>query len=375
MIFLEIGESLKRTNGCEVNDTNTRDKMAKIRVLVAYPQVDMDGSAWHRVAVPSRELEHAGIEITHCDDFLDVPEAQLTNFDAVIVNRVITRKTVDEKVGNSLICTKEAIMRVHRSGIKVILDLDDTWNIPPSHPHYFLWQATQQRTAILLTIANAHLVWCSTLPLVKEVMHYNRANLHLVPNGINPLFDPQWYGLDKIPDPIIRLGVMCNQVHLPDVQGRLKSALSKLKKLTNWELVIIGVQDNMKELVMQQLRMVESNQVSFRPWLPVHQYANHYRHIDVLLCPLQHTPFNSFRSDIKLAECAVSNTAVLCDNFGPYQNTPFAVKSWEERLPELLRNPNLFNDYIPKPERYTTHLPMQRRLATIAQLITDNPHV
>lgn len=339
--------------------------MAQIKVLTAY-LLNMDGSAYHRLCVPSLALAAAGMRITRVDDIMQVPEAELAAHDVLIVNRQVTNLGVNPTSGmDPLFYLKEAMDIIRRSGIRVVLDLDDTWRLPALHPLFKWAKATMQKDIILASIAMADLVWCSTEPLLHDVVSLGHRNAHLVPNGISAL-DAQWEKLDKLPSPELRLGVVCNQTHLRDIR-RLKPALRKMKRLPGWRIVALGVPDEQQRTVKDALG---TDRIDFRPWLPAMQYAEHYRHIDVLLCPLDKDRFNAYRSDIKLAECAHSQTAAVCERHGPYRGTRFCVNHWETDLPLLVRDrTELMRRHLPNRARFGTAESDRVRVQTIEKLI------
>ncbi len=338
--------------------------MAQIKVLIAYP-LDMDGSAYHRLHVPALALATAGMQVTRVDDIMHIPEAELAAHDVLIVNRQITNLAIDPKKSNDpLLLVREAMARIERSGIRVVLDMDDTWRLPANHALYRWAKVTAQKEAILWSMAVAHVVWCSTEPLLRDVTSLGHKP-HLVPNGISK-WDAQWEKLDKVPSPELRLGVVCNQTHLRDIK-RLKPALRRMKRQPGWHVVALGVPDEQHRAVIDALG---TDRVHFRPWLPAMNYAEHYRHMDVLLCPLDRDKFNAYRSDIKLAECAFSRTAVVCEMHGPYRGTRFCVNHWETDLPLLVRDrAELMRKHLPNPVRFGTDESDKVRIRTIETLM------
>lgn len=348
-----------------------------MKVLLAYPQVDMGGARYHRLHIPAMAMRAAGVDVTVVNDLLEMPEHRLTEFDVVIMNRTLTDKTelwaMDGKVsfvGKPLDRINEAITRIKSSGIRLVLDVDDTWNFPPSHPAYQHHTITHQREASELSIEAADLVWCSTVPLMNEVRTLNLNVLH-VPNGISPL-DPQWKNVPaKKPFPYLRIGVgamYTSEMNLP----RLREALRAMRKMHNWVLLPMGVNASRKPEVINKLGC---ERIIDMPVADVLDYAKYYQDIDLMLCPLSQTKFNSYRSDIKLAECAHSGTAVLCEDYGPYHGSGFCARQWHIDLPNLVRewsnNPEVLKKHIPNPTRYTTADADDKRLESLYSLLVN----
>jgi glycosyltransferase involved in cell wall biosynthesis len=101
-----------------------------------------------------------------------------------------------------------------------------------------------------------------------------------------------------------------------------------------------------------------------REWTKdVTSFATHYRHIDVLLAPLDTNQFNEVKSELKFAEAGFTKTAVICSNFGPYTigsksliqkggvidetgnciliDPTSAHKAWAKAIKKLVDNPEL----------------------------------
>ena len=50
----------------------------------------------------------------------------------------------------------------------------------------------------------------------------------------------------------------------------------------------------------------------------INEYAKHYENVDVLLAPLKENDFNAVKSQLKVIECAFTDTAIIASSFGPY---------------------------------------------------------
>jgi len=338
--------------------------MATKKVLVAYATKGMNGSAYHRLHVPAMMLRHHGVEVTHVEDFLDMPERRLKEFCAVIVNGQLTGKAANPAQANPLFFFHEAARRVRESGIHVILDIDDMWNVGVSHPHYAMRTALHQRSAVVLSMMLSSAIWCSTEALLSAVQKLvTGETIFLVPNGIS-VHDKQWAKVGRTVSTDIRFGVVCNETHVPDLP-RLREALRKMRKMPGWRIVAMGVSDDQRKVVAKELG---TDRIEYRPWLPPSKYVQHFEHIDVLLCPLSHNEFNRYRSDLKLAECASAGIPVLCEPWGPYSGSRFVVKDWLRELPTFVLAPEKFAKMVPNPARFGTDESDRMRLKTLKML-------
>lgn len=336
----------------------------KLKLLVSYCSTEMDGSAFHRVHVPSVMLSHENIDVTHVNDILDLPEERLTEFDAVLVNRQLTNYGVHPDKGNPLIYHYEAMRRVKASGIRLIVDIDDHWNVGKTHPHYQFRKQTKQTDAVMSSIREANLIWCSTPALADAIKNIALCDIHHIPNGISR-YDAQWAEVSRQTSPKIRLGIVCNQTHMQDL-SRLRASFERMRFLDNWHVVALGTPPPFQAEVIKALG---TDRIDFRPWFPPTAYAEHYDHIDVMLCPLAPTFFNKFRSDIKVAECAFAGISVLCDNWGGYKGSDYVVNNWEKELPNYMLSPVTLLSKIPRTTDHSTFVADELRLRTINELI------
>jgi len=349
---------------------------ATTRVMMAYP-AQMGGSRYHRLHVPAMALRMAGMTVTVVPDLLDVSVDEMAKHDVVIVNNTLTDKAVlahrNKRGTIDLLEHPQAKMwqvleNIRKADVRVIVDMDDTWNFPSIHPGYAHYMLCQQREATILGITEADAVWCSTLPLLHDVQKLNTAAIH-IPNGISHL-DTQWHDLKKQETVnMLRIGVgamYTSEMNLP----RLREAIHAMRKMQHWVLVAMGVNDERRAKVA---RALHCDRIIFLPVADATAYAQYYAHIDLLLCPLTHNVFNMYRSDIKVAECAYSDTAVLCEDHGPYHKSHFATKNWHTDLPALVKqwatDRTVLKPHTPMRLGYGTAMADAERVKCIEQLV------
>lgn len=77
-----------------------------------------------------------------------------------------------------------------------------------------------------------------------------------------------------------------------------------------------------KDFLMQFIANVDDpfeNEPYRRMWTrDITRYATHYEAVDVLLAPLKENEFNRMKSELKVAECGITHTAFIGQNFGAY---------------------------------------------------------
>ena len=100
-----------------------------MKILVVVPK-NYNGTIHHRIGIPMYALKEAGHEITHCEDLAFVSEEDLTAVDAVLVSTHVTTFPLLQP---------QTLVRLRRAKTKLILDIDDHWQMPLDHPSFEHW--------------------------------------------------------------------------------------------------------------------------------------------------------------------------------------------------------------------------------------------
>lgn len=232
-------------------------------------------------------------------------------------------------------------------GTQIVMDIDDTWNIPLNHPSYEVLKETVRWSKQFAIIADW--VVCSTPEVESMVKPYNENTL-VVPNRI-PYGEGQFQiwneSIEDFMNRKIRIGFCGSISHLEDwesISGKLKRVLSDGEVKSKCEFVVCGYPKNIKitEAMIEKgttyakekgmdvdkvLDHMEKqhikrntdhwNKIKFalgKPILienrPVENYIDLYREIDILLCPLVDNDLNRKKSGLKIFEAACTDT--LC---------------------------------------------------------------
>ena len=340
-------------------------------ILFAIPP-NPTGTHYHRLNIPAAAITVAGFKTFVVDDLSECSVAQLQEYHAVVVSRLITNHP-DPMVFDGVVAN------LKNSGVKLIVDIDDIWTIPKHYPGRKAWLQGRVQWRIKSTLTKADQVWVSTEPLVKEARAFldsvgcTEVKVVHAPNGISK-YDVQWSGTPhKMSCPDFRIGLSCNSSHHADI-ARLKYPLRQLKRVGGWRLMAIGVAPENQDYVAKQLGMEDSPNLYFRPWLSPYDYSHHYAHIDLMLAPLERINYNKYRSDLKMAEAAQSQTPLWCEDFGPYAGSPNARPDWMKAF-ECLKDHLVdnttqdLNKYIPDPADHSTDQGDQARVSALCELV------
>lgn len=327
------------------------DKKIKILVIPS----DHSGCGYFRSVQPHVYLDENYKDLFEVDITYELnSQSNLSNFfkqyDIVHIH-----KKLDDKC--------ELIKLIKECNCKVIIDVDDYWDLGNDHPLSLSSKIENWKQPIIEHIKLADAVTTTTEIFKKEILKYNK-NVFVIPNAINPneeQFIPKPTFSDKL-----RFGIICGSSHLKDIEilTNISKQLSKdvLNKIqfvlcgfdTNgtktifnkdtkektvlniepqesvwykYEKIITDnyniVSNQHKEFLLKFLKNVEYNDLNEsyrRCWTKnINQYATHYNNIDVLLVPLKENKFNQMKSQLKVIEAGFFHKAIIAQNFGPYQ--------------------------------------------------------
>ena len=123
---------------------------------------------------------------------------------------------------------------------------------------------------------------------------------------------------------------------------------------------------------------------SFMPTLGIDKYIEVLSRCDIALLPLNDTPFNRCKSDIKLIECASAQVAVICSTtvyaikpehqtFVLFANTQ---KEWQDAITRLVQDKSLRQTNITQALKYVKSHRMHaqqasKRVAYYANLVQN----
>lgn len=250
-----------------------------------------------------------------------------------------------------------------KNNIVTIIDIDDNWEVGPNHPLYIQNKTNHISEKIRESLKRADYVTTTTEIFADKIKKYNK-NVLVFPNAIDP--EEEQYSSKKNPSDKIRFGFVMGSSHEKDME-QFKGVINALPKdiLEKIQIVLCGfdlrgnvtilnqdgtvkekrqikpeesvwysyeknVTDNYnicseqykeflhKFIANAQWPFVE-NEHYRREWTKdIKCFAEHYRNLDVLFCPLDCNQFNEVKSELKFIEGGFTRTAVIATNFGPY---------------------------------------------------------
>lgn len=249
------------------------------------------------------------------------------------------------------------------NGIVTVMDIDDYWVLPQTHPMYHQNKALGHQEMILKNIKMVDYVTTTTEIFANKIRPHNK-NVVVFQNAIDPTEGQ--YSQEKNPSSRIRFGFVMGSSHEKDMElfngvvGKLpKEILDKIQivlcgfdtrgtitmfgkdgsvvqrrpiqpKESVWYRYEQNVTDNYRIISPEYKTFLErftpnlqwpnvNNEAYRREWTKdISNFATHYKNVDVLIAPLDETDFNSVKSELKFIEAGFTKTAVIASNFGPY---------------------------------------------------------
>lgn len=286
------------------------------------------GCGWHRVMLPLAFMKDAYNHVCN------VPTEEILEerkFDIVLYNRFSPFDNAWDET---------------RKHFKVVMDLDDDWELPYNHPLYQFYEPQKKR--VVNNIFNADLVTCTNERIAEKVLKYNK-NVLILPNCI-PLGEQQYTDFRHESD-LVRIFWAGGSTHLEDVRI-LANPLKRLTANQGFEMVLGGYTDSdpTSKAYWDKVHNMFTFGGKFRnrkltSTLP-NNYMSHFEHADIMLIPLQKSDWHACKSNLKILEAASKRIAVICSDVEPYNRDKVApvlwVKNqgdWYKHINYLLNNP------------------------------------
>lgn len=263
------------------------------------------GVFYHRLQVPYEDLLMRGFLVK----FGDLSE--LEKYRGVITHLVVNRGVESKNY-------RAFRAMLNSFGIKLIVDIDDWWALPYSHPN----KDNAKVNAIIQTIKIADEIHTTHAQLANRLQKENPyVPIWILPNAIDTR-RTQWMDIEKENE---------------DGVGYL-GALYHDEDLTYNEINLAHLNSYSTPFYAQA--------IGARNVLEVKSYEEYgalYKKINVSLAPLRPSQFNKLKSNLKALEAGFTKTCLVAQNMHPY--TPFLNESnailcngphdWKEKLANL----------------------------------------
>ena len=263
------------------------------------------GVGYHRLMLPVYYMEK---EFAFFTDIIN-DEILSENYDILLINRYIHNVELTQ------------ILEYKRKyNFKLIVDIDDYWNLDPWHILYNFYP-TQK---VIEHIKAADIVTCTNSLLYKEILPLNKT-VYILPNALP-------YGKDQFTDiktnndktTIVYTGSITHSKDIELLKYPAKKIYSDKLLKDKTKFVICGYEEGNEYSKYYWQKMVTDFTYSFKlnsvikKSLPVDQYMNFYNDADISLVPLVASKFNSMKSNLKVLEAAAKKIPAIASNVQPY---------------------------------------------------------
>lgn len=236
--------------------------------------------------------------------------------------------------------------KVQEASKKMVIDVDDYWNLPDHHPLSGTLENTNYVSSLTAALKRADLVTVTTETLGQYCTNELGVEYTVIKNTI-PAQDKQWHG-EVLPSNKIRLGYLAGVFHGKDL-FQLNEAMKYLYSASDlrgkFQVCLGGFNPNSEYVNYEKIMtydykgfVADSEYVdylkSYTPMLdhisynkpyrriwarPLTEYGQGYREIDVALIPLDSTSvYSQCKSELKLIEAGTTGKAAIVSDCLPY---------------------------------------------------------
>jgi glycosyltransferase involved in cell wall biosynthesis len=204
-------------------------------------------------------------------------------------------------------------------GFKIVLDLDDYWELNVTHPLYKTWIEKKMGEEIIKWIPNADAVTVTTARLADKVRPFNK-NVHVIPNAL-PFGDGQ-FNDERYESTFTRFIYTGGESHIRDIDI-LKLPFSRLTGVEDAKFILAGYNPNNPKVWDKMDRVFRITKKSeLREYQPLDCYMDLYKEADISIVPLESNIFTPYKSNLKVLEAGCKNIPVICSNVPPYSDEP-----------------------------------------------------
>jgi hypothetical protein len=270
------------------------------------------GVSFHRLFNPVIYLPK---EYAMMTDVLTEEELE-KGYDILFINRYIAGMEVEE------------VVRLRdKYGFKLVVDVDDYWNLDPWHILYGKYPTKK----VIDHIKVADLVTCSNNDLAVHVDELNK-NWIVIPNAL-PYGEDQFTDVKTESEKVrfVYAGSVTHEKDIAILKNPMKRVAGDSMVKNNSTFILCGYSED-KQVAEPWGRMINDYMCGFkvdgyiRGALPVDQYMNFYNEADACLVPLVDSKFNSMKSNLKVLEAATKNAPVICSNVKPYSECKHIIR-------------------------------------------------
>lgn len=262
---------------------------------------DQVGSNYHRIQLPLKYFNKEEFNIIYRPlGNGPIQEHEVQGIDILFFNWTIQSHAF------------ELSLLKKKFGFKIVMDMDDHWDISPTHPSRQLIAQYLPLLKDLMILAD-HMI-CTTDYLKSKLLEFNK-NITVIPNRI-PWGDDQFNIEPPKKRDKIRFGFIGSISHLPDwysIKSDINRMINDKEIMDKCEFVICGYNDlneyskniwtNLYKLFKEKARVFKTRDI--------YTYMNLYNEADYVFAPLVSNGQNKAKSELKILETACKGVSVI----------------------------------------------------------------
>lgn len=344
--------------------------MEKNKIKVLFVASDLAGVGHFRCIWPAQEMqknnkEEFDIEIAHLPDYNNFE--YFAKFDIIHFHREL----------GSLENMPNFFKKLKERGVKLIMDIDDYWLPPTTHPLHLIITKYKVNERIIEFIKNSDYVTTTTSIFANEIKKYNK-NVFVVPNALDENHQ-MWNGEDAKQTEKVRITFIGGSSHMRDLE-LIRDDMNRLNSDSDlrgkYQVILCGfdtrgtvtqvapdgrehtrkilphetIWNKFEEIFTSNYSICDDEYKNYlskytkepyknmpvseldylRRWtLPLTQYGKHYDYCDICLAPLEENKFNEVKSELKVIESGFKKKVLVAQDFGAYSET---VKNGENGI-------------------------------------------
>ena len=292
---------------------------------VAYIESTSKGVDYHRLTKPLSLSFH---DVTKYNT-IPLDKVDEVDADVLIFNRAMMEDNQTE------------ILEAFRArGTKIIVDVDDYWQLPQSHIAFEFYQRVFKRRVIEALIY-ADEVWTTHRKLAEKCEKYNK-RVKIYPNAIDPS-EAQWVPYKKESNKL-RIGFVGGVTHERDLL-LTADAFRVAHDSMDFQAVLCGFNDKAKDIFTVYEYLMSGRYelgVDTRVIreLDQYNYGAFYDEFDVAIAPLEENEFNIHKSNLKIIEAGMKATPIIVSHTHPYVDdhpAVFKTNNWRKAFEKMNR--------------------------------------
>ncbi len=252
------------------------------------------------------------------------------------------------------------LYKLKAQGVKIVMDLDDYYQIDPSHYLFQTFMREGMTNHLIANIKLADVVTVTTNLLASKIKHLN-SNVVVIPNALP--FDQGQFSMSgdtESKSPIVWAGGASHHNDLKLIQN---VALSD-------KITFVGFNPDNTEWIKIKL---DHPKVNYEGELRLNEYMRAYDGHKISIAPLTDTTFNSCKSNLKVLEAGAKGLPIVCSKVEPYFNSvdkDFVIYAtnkteWHQALTKLM----VYKDYcVEQGQKLAEHVRLQYNLRDANEL-------